>query len=305
MPVQPPTGVVAFLFTDMEGSTKRWKQFPGSMPEVVARHDAILRSVIEAHNGYVFKTIGDAFCASFAFLPDALDAAIAAQLQLRGATWPEPGPIKVRMAIHAGTPEVIEQGDYHGPVVNRVARLLGLGHGGQVLLSEAAHGLLKDTTLPPGAEFRDRGESPLKDLGPEHVYEIVGAGLVHDPRPLRTGRANVPIWNVPGDQNLRFTGRETELTNLKQALDGGQRIARRQVLHGQGGVGKTQIAREFAFRQAADYDVVWWIPAAEPAALVAGYAALAARLHLPEAGEADQAVAIEAVKRWLEGAGRR
>ena len=100
-----PTGTVTFLFTDIEGSTKLWEAHPGAMQTALATHDALLRRAIEAHDGYVFKTIGDAFCAAFATAPRGLEAALAAQLALLAEPWPEPLALKVRMALHTGDVE--------------------------------------------------------------------------------------------------------------------------------------------------------------------------------------------------------
>src|SRR5277367_4419592 len=131
--ISSPTGTVTFLFTDIEGSTRHWDQQPEAMKAALARHDAILRSSIEAHGGHVFKTIGDAFCAAFHVAPEALTAALEAQRNLAVESWGETGELRVRMALHAGSVQQREN-DYFGPPLNRVARLLGAGHGGQMLL---------------------------------------------------------------------------------------------------------------------------------------------------------------------------
>src|SRR5436305_1488432 len=124
----PPTGTVTFLFTDIEGSTKRWEQYPEQMRSALTLHDAILRQAIDAHGGYVFKTVGDAFCAAFASPTEALQAALAAQQALHNEHWEqEIGRIAARMALHTGVVEA-QGGDYFGPPVNRVARLLSAGH---------------------------------------------------------------------------------------------------------------------------------------------------------------------------------
>src|SRR5438876_9050551 len=125
----PPTGTVTFLFTDIEGSTKRWEQQPRQMQAAVERHDAILRHSIGANGGYVFKTVGDAFCAAFSSPQDALSAALDAQRALHAEQWAEEiGSIRVRMALHVGISQE-RAGDYFGQPVNRVARLLSAGHG--------------------------------------------------------------------------------------------------------------------------------------------------------------------------------
>lgn len=168
----PPTGTVTLLFTDIEGSTRRWEQQPQAMQGALARHDALLRQSIEDHGGYVFKTVGDAFYATFATAPEALEAALAAQRALQQEEWGEVDPLKVRMALHTGAVEARE-GDYFGQPLNRVARLLSAGHGGQVLLSAVTQELVRDL-LPAQVELRDLGKHRLKDLiRPERIYELV------------------------------------------------------------------------------------------------------------------------------------
>jgi class 3 adenylate cyclase len=133
-----PTGTITFLFTDIEGSTALWEGYPVQMQSALNRHDEMLRAAIEAHGGYVFKTVGDACCAAFERARDALRAALAAQRAIFAEAWADPVRIRVRMALHTGAAEEERGGDYFGPTVNRVARLLSAGHGGQVLLSGPA-----------------------------------------------------------------------------------------------------------------------------------------------------------------------
>src|SRR6476620_2089809 len=127
-----PSGTVTFLFTDIEGSTARWEHQPEAMRTALARHDALVRAAIAEHNGHVVKTMGDAFHAAFSRAPDALAAALGAQRRLQAEPWGEIGPIRVRMAMHTGAAEE-RDGDYYGPVLNRAARLMSAGHGGQIL----------------------------------------------------------------------------------------------------------------------------------------------------------------------------
>ena len=111
---QPPTGTVTFLFTDIQGSTGLWESDPDAMRPALARHDQIMRQAIEAHEGYVFKTVGDAFCAAFATAPQALAGALAAQLALADGPWETATPLLVRMGLHTGSAEE-RDGDYFGP----------------------------------------------------------------------------------------------------------------------------------------------------------------------------------------------
>jgi class 3 adenylate cyclase len=152
-----PTGTVTFLFTDIEGSTQLWEKSPRGMQIALTRHDAVLWEAIEGHGGSVFKTVGDAFCAVFPTALGALESALAAQRGLFSEAWGEEiSALRARMALHTGTTHE-RDGDYFGPPVNRVARLLSAGHGGQVLLSSSTQELVRDH-LPPQTHLRDLGK---------------------------------------------------------------------------------------------------------------------------------------------------
>ena len=152
-----PTGTVTFLFTDIEGSTKRWEHDASAMQVAHARHEAILRHAIEANSGYAYKMIGDAFQTAFSTAPQALQAALDAQRALHAEPWGEAGELRVRMALHTGILEVREA-DYVGPLLNRVARLLSAGSGGQVLLTAATQELVQDS-LPAGVSLLEIGRA--------------------------------------------------------------------------------------------------------------------------------------------------
>src|SRR5215217_2818485 len=178
-----PSGTVTFLFTDIEGSTAHWERDRPVMAEAVQRHLAVLDAAIQTHGGVHFKTIGDAVQAAFPTAPAAVAAAVDAQLALRAEDWGDLGPLRVRMAVHIGeaTPR---DGDYIAPCLNRLARLLAVGYGEQVLLSEAARALA-DAALPPSCDLLDLGSHRLRDLlQPEHIYQLRGPGLVIDFPPL-------------------------------------------------------------------------------------------------------------------------
>src|SRR5262249_10339061 len=148
----------------IEGSTQRWERDREAMAHALERHDALMRESIESHGGYVFKVVGDSFYAAFATAPDAVAAALRAQRALAAADFSSVEGLRVRMALHTGDAE--HRGDdYFGPTVNRVARLLAIGHGGQVLLSDAAAALVT-LSLSKGEEIelRDLGLHGLKDL---------------------------------------------------------------------------------------------------------------------------------------------
>jgi predicted ATPase/class 3 adenylate cyclase len=233
-----PSGTVTFLFTDIEGSTKLWERYPDAMKTALARHDALLRGAIEAHGGYVFKTIGDAFCAAFATAPDALSAALAAQQSLSAQTWGETGPLRVRTALHTGAAEE-RGGDYFGPPLNRISRLLSSGHGGQILLSVATVELIRDA-LPEGASLRALGSHLLKDLQrPEQVFQLLHSDLPSNFPPLKS--LDTLPNNLPG-QLTSFIGREREIAEVKRLLA----TTRLLTLTGAGGCGKTRLALQAA-----------------------------------------------------------
>ncbi len=170
-----PSGTVTFLFTDLEGSTRLWEEQPDAMRPALARHDAILRDAIRAHDGHVVKTTGDGFHAVFARADDAVRAAVAAQIALGKATEAADVPLIVRMGLHIGAGEE-RDGDYFGAAVNRAARVMAVAHGGQVLASRAVHDLvgaeLDDVELISLGEHRLRGvDQPLE------IYQVVGPGL--------------------------------------------------------------------------------------------------------------------------------
>ncbi len=236
----PPTGTVTFLFTDIEGSTKLWERHPSAMHTALARHDEVIRRVTEEHDGYVFNTVGDAFCCAFSAATDALQAALGAQKTLFAEEWEETGSLKVRMALHTGAAEE-RDGDYFGPPLNRVARLLSAAHGGQVLLSLTTQELVRDQ-LPPNVELWDLGEHRLKDLGrPEHVFQLATSGLTADFPPLRTLDVhpnNLPLQPTP------LVGREREIGEVAERVRSEE--VRLLTFTGPGGTGKTRLGLQAA-----------------------------------------------------------
>jgi predicted ATPase/class 3 adenylate cyclase len=225
---------VTFLFTDIEGSTKRWERYGDAMQVAMRRHDAILRDAIETNDGLVFKTIGDAFCAIFTRADAALAAALAAQRSLSNEDFSDVDGILVRMALHTGTADERDD-DYFGPAVNRVARLLAIGHGGQVLVSGAASEMLREQ-LPGDVALRDMGVHHLKDLiEPEPVHQAIAPDLRSDFPPLLSLDAQPN--NLPR-QLTSFVGRDAELNEVCGLL----REQRLVTLLGPGGIGKTRLA---------------------------------------------------------------
>lgn len=209
-----PTGTVTFLFSDIEGSTQRWETNRDDMRVAVAHHEQLVRAAIEHHQGYVFKTIGDAFCATFRTAPDAVRAAVEMQRVLAAQDFSAIGGLRVRIGIHAGHADE-RDGDYFGPAVNRVSRLMAIGHGGQILLSGATHALVA-SDMPNGVSLVDLGSHRLKDLtNPEQVWQAVASDAVRSFPPLRSLDAlphNLPI------QHTSFRGRERDVDEVKKLV---------------------------------------------------------------------------------------
>lgn len=251
-----PTGTVTFLLTDIEGSTQRWEAHRAEMARAVARHDKLVHTAMAKHGGFVFKTVGDAFCVAFSEPENAIAAALDAQRALGSQDFSSVSGLRARMAIHTGTAQE-RDGDYFGPTVNRVARLLAIGHGGQVLVSGTSTDLLQGS-MPSQASLRDLGEHQLRDLAyPEQVYQLVAPGLV-DIFPTLRSLGSLPN-NLPR-QATAFVGREQELADIKTLLAQSQLVT----LVGTGGVGKTRTALQVA----ADLldgtgDGVWFIDLAQ------------------------------------------
>ncbi|HEU5102059.1 MAG TPA: adenylate/guanylate cyclase domain-containing protein [Roseiflexaceae bacterium] len=180
-----PTGVVTFLFTDIEGSTRLWEQYPNDMPAALGRHDDIMRDVIAEHEGVIFRTVGDAFFAAFAAALPGLLAALAAQRALHTEPWGPIGAMRVRMALHSSAVDLRDDG-YVGPPLNRVARLLSAGHGGQTLICQVTKELVQ-AQIPAGVELRDLGDHQLRDLNqPLRIFQLVADGLPADFPPIKT-----------------------------------------------------------------------------------------------------------------------
>ncbi|MGA9944267.1 MAG: adenylate/guanylate cyclase domain-containing protein, partial [Candidatus Cybelea sp.] len=233
-----PTGTVTFLFSDIEGSTARWDGDRVAMASALADHDALMRATLEARRGYVFKTIGDAFCAAFATAADAIAAALDAQRVLAAEDFSAVGGLRMRMALHTGVAQE-RNGDYFGPAVNRVARLLAIGHGGQVLVSGTAADLLQGE-MPPQSSLRDLGAHRLKDLArPEQVYQLVAPDLPERFPALRS------LDQLPNNLPRRltsFVGREEVVAEVAALIERFPLVT----LVGTGGAGKTRCAVQVA-----------------------------------------------------------
>jgi LuxR family maltose regulon positive regulatory protein len=191
-----PSGTITFLFTDIESSTPLWEKVPEVMGSAITLHHTVLREVIEANGGIVFKIIGDAFQAAFQLASQGLTAAIEIQRRLTSAEWPEAcGPLKVRIGLHVGPGVLDDSGDYAASyTLNRVGRVMSAGYGGQILLSQEAKDLT-ERSLPAGVSVKDMGEYYLKGLSiPEHLYQVVAPGLLAEFPPLVT---SAPHSHIP------------------------------------------------------------------------------------------------------------
>jgi predicted ATPase/class 3 adenylate cyclase len=256
MMASPPSGTVTFLFTDIEGSTALWERDRVAMAAAVERHFALLGEAVTAHDGILFKTIGDAAQAAFPAVPNAIGAAIAAQLALRREDWGDFGRMRVRMAIHAGeaTPK---DGDYLAPALNRLARVLATSYGEQILLTDTARSLA--TSLPSGYALQDQGKHRLRDLvEAERIFQLCGPGLPPDFPPLKS--LDQQPTNLP-TQPTALIGRERELAALRALLSA--RETRLITMVGPGGTGKTRLALQAAAESLEHFaDGVWWVPLA-------------------------------------------
>ena len=283
-----PSGTVTLLFTDVEGSTRLWEAEPEPMAQALRRHDEMLRRAIGQAGGFVFKTVGDAFCATFATPQAALEAVLAAQRALAAEQWPTRRPIRVRMSLHTGVCEERDN-DYFGPVVNRTARLEAVAHGGQVLVSGTTAGLLSET-LPDGVTLRDLGLHRLKDLGrPERVFQL-GAEFLQAGFPPLESLDNPELPNNLPAQLTAFVGRESEAKDVRSLVASSRLVT----LTGAGGCGKTRLALQAAAELLGEAgDGVWFV---ELASLTEGEqipVAVAAVLGLADHG--GQQVSLDSV----------
>ena len=242
------SGTFTFLFTDIEGSTRLWERFPQAMRHALERHDSILLSAVTDAGGQVIKTTGDGLMAVFGSAAEAVRACLTAQRRLVAESWPETGALRVRMGLHSGVAQSRED-DYFGPAVIRGARIMAVGHGGQVLLSGTAAALVADQ-LPDGAALMDLGAHRLKDLGrPEELFQLLHPALPRDFPPLATSDRrshNLPVLAST------FIGRDTELHQIRALLE--RESVRLLTLTGPGGIGKTRLALGVAAHEVDRFD---------------------------------------------------
>jgi predicted ATPase len=246
--VERPAGTVTFLITDIEQSTRLWEEQPDTMREALKRHDAVLRNTIESNGGWLFKHTGDGVLAAFSTAQSAINAAVAAQRLLE---------LPVRMGICTGEAEA-RGDDYFGAALNRAARTMAAGHGGQVIVAASTAAIIDRVGLT------DLGEHRLRDLSqPQRLYQVQADGLKATFPPLKT--LTVTPGNLPA-QATTFLGRETDLKEVSALL----RTVRLVTLTGVGGVGKTRLAIQAAAEASAEYgDGAWLVELAaigDPAA---------------------------------------
>jgi predicted ATPase/class 3 adenylate cyclase len=246
--MQPlPDGVVTFLFTDVEGSTRLWEDAPDTMMAALRQHDRAIEDAAIGHDGVPVRPRGegDSRFVVFAAAADAVAAAAEMQRTLDATDWPTPRPLRIRASLHTGDAD-LQLGDYYGPAVNRAARLRGIAHGGQTLVSGATWELVNDR-LPVGVSLTDMGQHRLKDLTrPEHVYQLDIEGHQHVFPPLASLDAvpnNLPV------QLSDFIGRQVELAAVKRLLDSTRAVT----ILAPGGAGKTRLAIQAAADLTAEY----------------------------------------------------
>lgn len=284
-----PTGTVTFLFTDIEGSTRLATELAERWPPILARHHALIREAIAAHDGVEVMTEGDAFFVVFRAPGAAVSAAAAAQRLLVHEPWPQGGEVHVRMGMHTG--EAVLGGDnYVGLDVHRAARVASAGQGGQVLISEPTR-VLVDRALPEGVDLKDLGSHRLKDLPtPEHIYQLVIDGLQSDFPPIRSLDARPNNLPMPV---TTFVGRERQIEEIKSRLA----VSRLLTLTGPGGTGKTRLSIRVAEELLDDYrDGCWFVPldVLREADLVPSTIASALGVRVP-----GDRPAIDALTAWL------
>jgi predicted ATPase/class 3 adenylate cyclase/DNA-binding CsgD family transcriptional regulator len=280
-----PEGTITFMLTDLQGSTQAWERHPRAMRGAMARHDAILASMVGNHAGALVEAgrEGDSVLAVFRTAGAAAACALEIQKKFASESWPEGLELKVRVALHTGEAQ-LRGGHYFGQALNRCARLLAACHPGQILLTKATESMVADE-VPPGAELQDLGLHRLKDLArPEQIFQL---------NDLASSIEFPPIRSLPHEQtNLphflsTFVGRRAELSELKSLLAKSRLIT----LTGAGGSGKTRLAAELGRACIPRWPGgVWWVelaPVDDPRQVPG---AVVAALQLPGRGPAHQVV---------------
>jgi predicted ATPase/class 3 adenylate cyclase len=248
-----PTGIVTFLFTDIEGSTELVHALGERYPAVLARHSELLRGAVSGQGGTEFGTEGDALFAVFVSPAAAVRAAADAQRALIAEPWPDDHPVRVRVGIHTGEGHLGGH-DYVGIDVHRAARVASAGHGGQILISDATRALAEQA-LPDDVSLQDLGTYRLKGLAsPERIHQVTVEGLPAAFPPLKT--LELRPNNLPADVTS-FIGRDRQIREISARLAG----ARLLTLTGPGGTGKTRLAIRVAEELLGEYGQgAWFVP---------------------------------------------
>jgi len=252
-----PSGTVTFLFTDVQDSTRLWEKYPADMRQALKRHDEIIETLAQQHNGFVVRPRGegDSRFVVFERAIDGVSAAADIQQALHAEPWSEEISLRVRMGLHTGEGEY-RDGDYYGTAVNRCARLRGIAHGGQTLLSQSTYELVQDN-LPQGVELLDLSKQHLKGIErPENIFQLSSPGLPSEFPPLKgtddveSASARLPAFLLDEEIEIQppvFVARERELERLNvflgQALDGHGQVA---FVSGGPGRGKSALLGEFS-----------------------------------------------------------
>ena len=277
-----PTGTVTFLFTDIEGSTKLWEQNPEAMKAALAKHDSILKEIIESNKGYIIKTTGDGVHTVFSTAIDAINASILAQRNLHSVFNLNSSSfaLKARMGLHTGEAE-LRDNDYYGQTLNRAARIMSAGHGGQILVSGVTAQVAREH-LSDDITLLDLGEYNLKGLSrSEQIFQVLGPDLQKEFPPLTS--IAMATNNLP-TQLTSFIGRERELKEARERL----LAARLLTLIGPGGTGKTRLSLQLGADVLPLFaEGVWFIelaPLADPALIlqtVASVLGVRAQMGMP------------------------
>jgi len=249
-----PSGTVTFLFTDIEDSTKLWEQYPEAMKSALAKHDSILKETIESNHGHIIKTTGDGVHAVFTTAIDSVNAALEAQHEFQTSEFFKNSEVSIRarMGLHTGEAE-LRDGDYYGGALNRAARIMSIGHGGQVLISETTMQIALEH-LSNDVSALDLGYHRLKGLNrAEHIFQLHAPDLQRDFPALKS--LTHATDNLPA-QLTSFVGRERELAEGRSRLED----ARLLTLIGPGGTGKTRLSIQLGSRLLSNFkDGVWLV----------------------------------------------
>jgi class 3 adenylate cyclase len=232
---------MTFLFTDIEGSTALMSRVGEDVyAQVLAEHHALIRSALAAHEGSELTMMGDGFFAAFASSRACVAAVLAMQQALEAHAWPGGDQVRVRMGVHTGEAEQTVAGPV-GLDVHRAARIAAVAHGGQVLLSETAVALVRDS-LPEAAALTDLGVHRLRDLGrPERMFQLTGPGLQAEFPPLRSQSSPTMPGSQPAESPA-VMGRDIELREVRSLVESPRLIT----LAGAGGSGPTRRAPQAA-----------------------------------------------------------